>query len=241
MAATPAVKSTGDAKREMPGRKVRRRDREVLKAATGVFYRRGYADATVQDVADSLGMLKGSLYYYIKSKEELLYRLAVEVHDDVDALLTEATQLPGATALQRVQEYVSSQVAYNVRKLEAISVYYHDVDHLSPAPHKEIIERRRKHEAVIRGLIEEAQRDGDVDGDHSAYVLSQCVFATVIWIYRWYRPSSKIDPTELRDTCARFVAQGLAARDSVAKRTILHQEDSARTSMASRSASSGIT
>ena len=32
-------------------------------------------------------MLKGSLYYYIKSKEELLYRLATEVHDDVDALL----------------------------------------------------------------------------------------------------------------------------------------------------------
>jgi AcrR family transcriptional regulator len=219
MAATPALKGTGDSKRDGSGRKVRRRDREVLKAATGVFYRRGYADATVQDVADALGMLKGSLYYYIKSKEELLYRLALEVHDDVDALLTEATQLPDSTALQRVQEYVRSQVDYNVRRLEAISVYYHDVDHLSPAPHKEIIERRRKHEAVIRGLIEEAQRDGDVDAEHSAYVLSQCVFATVIWIYRWYRPSSKIDPSELRDTCARFITAGLARRGPAAVQT----------------------
>jgi TetR/AcrR family transcriptional regulator, cholesterol catabolism regulator len=210
MAATQSGKSSADAKLNGGGTKTRRRDREVLKAATKVFYRRGYADATVQDVADSLGMLKGSLYYYIKSKEELLSRLATEVHDDVDGLLAEAAARDDLSALQRLEAYVRQQVEYNVRNLEAISVYYHDVDHLSPGPRKEIVERRRQHEAVIVSWVEQGQRDGDIDPNRSAYTLSQCVFATVIWIYRWYRPSMGMDVAELSDTCAWFVNSGLS-------------------------------
>jgi hypothetical protein len=42
-------------------------------------------------------------------------------------------------------------------------------------------------------------------------VLGQCVFATVIWIYRWYRPSSRIDIDVLSETCARFVTSGVSA------------------------------
>jgi TetR/AcrR family transcriptional regulator, cholesterol catabolism regulator len=212
MAATRTARIASDAQVDGSGAKTRRRDREVLKAATSVFYRRGYADATVQDVADSLGMLKGSLYYYIRSKEELLHRLAIEVHDDVDALLSETVALDGLSALEAIQEYVRRQVEYNVRNLEAISVYYHDVHHLSEDLRKEIAERRRMHDAVIVSLIEQAQRDGDADASRSAYILSQCLFATVIWIYRWYRPSSGISLAVLRDTCAQFVTKGISAR-----------------------------
>src|SRR5690242_13433489 len=49
-------------------RKTKKRDREVLDTAARVFYERGYSDASVQDVADELGILKGSLYHYIKTK-----------------------------------------------------------------------------------------------------------------------------------------------------------------------------
>src|ERR1700683_5628782 len=127
MATTRTSRSAVDSNGAAATPKGRRRDREVLKAATGVFYKRGYADATVQDVADALGMLKGSLYYYIRSKEELLHLLAAEVHDDVDSLLSDVTGEPGLSALGRVQEYVRRQVIYNVDNLAAISVYYHDV------------------------------------------------------------------------------------------------------------------
>lgn len=67
----------------------RKRDREVVDAAARVFYRKGYADATVQDVADELGILKGSLYHYIDTKEDLLYRLFEEVHADVEQIREE--------------------------------------------------------------------------------------------------------------------------------------------------------
>src|ERR1700679_3195574 len=82
--------------------KGRRRDREVLRAATTVFYERGYASATVQDVADALGMLKGSLYYYIDSKEDLLYRLLLEIHDGVDEVLAEVEAAEGLSGIEKL-------------------------------------------------------------------------------------------------------------------------------------------
>ena len=56
----------------------RRREREVLDVAARLFHERGYADTSVQDIADELGILKGSLYHYIEVKEDLLFRLLGE-------------------------------------------------------------------------------------------------------------------------------------------------------------------
>ena len=53
----------------------RNREHEVVEAAVKVFYEKGYAASTIQDVADVVGVLKGSLYHYISSKEDLLFRI----------------------------------------------------------------------------------------------------------------------------------------------------------------------
>src|SRR6201990_2507776 len=111
----------------------KRRDDEVLDAAARVFARRGYADASVQHVADELGILKGSLYHYIKTKEDLLFRLLAETHDDVDAILKDVEAVEGLSALDRLHLYVRRQVEYNIDALERVSVYYQDVDRLSEA------------------------------------------------------------------------------------------------------------
>src|SRR3954470_12301411 len=51
------------------------REDEILAAAARIFREKGYHAASVRDIAESVGLLKGSLYHYIRSKEELLARL----------------------------------------------------------------------------------------------------------------------------------------------------------------------
>ena len=53
---------------------------EVLEAAAAVFQEKGYQAARIEDIATRVGILKGSLYYYIESKEDLLYALTVDGH-----------------------------------------------------------------------------------------------------------------------------------------------------------------
>ena len=54
------------------GRQRRNRSQDVLEAAVRVFHKKGYASSSIQDIADEVGVLKGSLYHYIDSKEDLL-------------------------------------------------------------------------------------------------------------------------------------------------------------------------
>ncbi len=189
----------------------RLRDAEVLETAAKVFARRGYAAATVQDVADELGMLKGSIYYYIKSKEDLLFRLLNAVHDDVDAVLQEAILVEGLNPLERLLLYVRNQCTYNLNNLVRISVYYHDLDQLGDERREEILRRRRAHENYIVKLVREAQEQGLIDDKRDARLLSYNVFAALIWPYRWFKPRGRIKVDGVVETCVSFIRGGLTA------------------------------
>ena len=181
----------------------------MLDAAVQVFARRGYADASVQDIADAVGILKGSLYHYIDSKDDLLFRLLVEVHDDVEAILAEVQLVPDLAPLDRLELYVRRQVAYNVANLDRISIYYHDVDQLSEARRTDIHARRRLHEHFATDLVRQAQEDGSADPSLDPRIAANCIFGTIIWVYRWYRPKGRVAQDDLAAMCAGFVRAGV--------------------------------
>ncbi len=182
----------------------------MLEAATRVFSRCGYADATVQDVADELGILKGSLYHYIKTKEDLLYWLLEDVHSDVEAVLQEVSAEEGLGPIERISLYVERQVLYNLDNLERISIYYHDFEALSGDRLKDIVNRRHAHERFISDMIREAQKEGLANDSLDPRIVTNCVFATIIWTYRWFRPSGRISRKSVAKNCADYAVRGLA-------------------------------
>ena len=114
-----------------PAKAPKKRDAEVLDAAARVFYERGYSDASVQDVADELGILKGSLYHYIDTKEDLLFRLLQETHDEIYEILEEVAAMQGLNPIDQLEVYIRRQVEYNIDNLLRVSVYYHDLERLT--------------------------------------------------------------------------------------------------------------
>ncbi|HEY4279616.1 MAG TPA: TetR/AcrR family transcriptional regulator [Conexibacter sp.] len=192
----------------------RKRDAEVLEAAVKVFYEKGYSDATVQDIADELGILKGSLYHYIRTKEDLLFRLFETVHEQVDALAQQVTKAEGLTPRERLELYVRLHVTYNIDNLAWITVYYHDMEKLGPERLAAVRERRRDADQLVTRLIRAAQRAGEADRSLDARLLSHCIFATIIWTYRWYRPRSGASRSTTIDTCVRYAMNGIGGTSS---------------------------
>ncbi len=203
-AAARAQQASG---REAPPRL---RDAEVLETAAQVFARHGYAAATIQDVADELGMLKGSIYYYIRSKEDLLFRLLNAVHDDVDLLVEAVIAEPDLDPLERLCEYVRRQGTFNLRNLVRISVYYDDLAQLSEDRRKQILRRRKVHEDFVVEQVMAGQRAGLIDDTRDARLLAYDVFATMIWPYRWFKPRGRIKLEDVVENCVMFVRGGLS-------------------------------
>ena len=213
MASRPKTTETPSSRRRN-GRENRtgspkKREQEIIDAAAEIFHRQGYSDTSVQNVANAVGILKGSLYYYIDSKDDLLYRVLLEVHDAAHTILEEVAAMDELSSLEKLDAYVRRHVEYNTRNLTKIAVYYHDYKLLAPARRAEIRRQRKLYEDFVEGLISEAQQPGEVAADLDPAVLSYCLFGALNSVYTWYRPGGKVSASQLADTLARFVLAGV--------------------------------
>jgi TetR/AcrR family transcriptional regulator, cholesterol catabolism regulator len=143
------------------------RSAEVLAAAFDVFVERGYKSATVQDIASRVGLLKGSLYYYIESKEALLFALIKRAYENIgDYLNADPELLEGdaTTRLCRFIELFIGNMSSNVSEAEARLVRQ-EMHHLTAAHRREI----RIRAEIVQGIEE---RDFDPDTDPAVAVHS---------------------------------------------------------------------
>lgn len=187
----------------------RRREREIYRAAVEIFHRKGFSDASVEDIADAVGILKGSLYHYINSKEDLLFGILREVHTEVDELLRAARERTELSPLSRLLDYVHRQVSYNAENVEKIAVYYHDLNQLSRDRLDEITELRHAHERYVRELIAEAQEQGEIEAVLDQRLVAAQVFASMGWLYTWYRRGGSLSAQSIADFTVEFLRRGL--------------------------------
>jgi hypothetical protein len=89
-----------------------------------------------------------------------------------------------------------------------VSVYYHDLERLSAERRKEIFARRREHERWVVGVIQDAQTEGLADPGLDPKIAARCIFATIIWTYRWYR-KGRDSRQKVSSACAAFALRGI--------------------------------
>jgi AcrR family transcriptional regulator len=187
----------------------KRRDREVIETAARIFYERGYAGTSVGEIASALGILKGSLYYYIASKEHLLDTIVSQVQADVRCLLAMSVARTDLGPLDQLALFIHRQVEYNARNVVRIAVYNNDMSHLNTVRMREIVDEREAMTQQVTALIHEAQLRNEIDPGVDATLASYCVFATINWICRWYRPGGRIGPRALADHLRDYALYGL--------------------------------
>lgn len=193
----PASVSRGSAKRRSGnGERFRKRESEVVDAAIKVFFRRGYAAASIQDVADEVGVLKGSLYYYIKTKEDLLVKIFDESHRQATEIIKEleATEAP---AIERLRLFVERYVVWYLNNFERTALYFNEWQHLTGARRRRVITQRRAYDELVRNLIVEAQAAGDIDPDMSPKYASFLIHGAVNSVSNWYRRGGDDTPEQI--------------------------------------------
>ena len=196
-----------------PGTK-RNREADVLDAAIEVFYTRGYDAATIQDVADKVGVLKGSLYYYIDSKEDLLHRILTESYEQSRVLLAEAEALD-APALDRLRHYFEAYVLWYLRNVERVSIYFNDWKSLTGARRTEVLQQRAVYEQFIADHIDEAKRDGTVSEAIETKYAVFFLLGAVNGVPVWYRRKGPDSPEHIAAAYADMVIatlQGMPSR-----------------------------
>jgi AcrR family transcriptional regulator len=202
----------------------RRRQQEVLDAAARVFHAKGYESTSIQDIAEEVGILKGSLYYYIRSKEDLLYEILKSVHDDALANIERLDLVEGG-ALEKVRAFVTAHLTFNAENLTRMGVFFHDFRSLADDRHADIATARDVYEQKLRAIIRQGQVEETICPDIDPKVSAIAVMGMLNWIYQWYRPGGGRSIGELAEGFSDLVVSGLActpATHTPGHRSALH-------------------
>ena len=166
-------------------RKAQAREEEIHRAAARIFHRKGYAATSLQDIADEVGILKGSLYYYIDSKEDLLFGITQAIHR-LAAQNAERVAATSGTSSERLRLLVELHVASFGVNLEMIRVFYTEHGALGPERRREVMAARRSYEQLALGLITSGQAAGEFCPDLDARVANNAILTMVNTIYMWF-------------------------------------------------------
>lgn len=207
-----AARSEPPAPRRRPGRprltepsaEYRQRLDEIVETGIRVFHERGYDSGSLDDVAAALGLSKGSLYHYLRSKAQLLYLI-------FDRAITLALQrLDNLAFLDDPTEQLASLVEHQVRIVSEepglFAVFFDQRPRLDDAFEAEIRQKERLYVSRIASVVTRATSTGDLPDLDPRYA-AHAVLGMTSWVYKWFDPE-RDDPARIADTMTRMIVGG---------------------------------
>lgn len=169
---------------------------EIYLTAAQIFFTKGYNASSLNDIAEAMKMTKAGLYYYVESKQDLLYQIIKLGLDNVKAEVLD----PGreiAKAEERLRFIIINHSRLSAGSNHAVLIISHEVNVLSSDQRKEIVHRRREYFDFIRDTLVQLEAEGKlqkIDLTTATFTL----LGMIIWLARWFSPSGK---TSLENVC----------------------------------------
>jgi TetR/AcrR family transcriptional regulator, cholesterol catabolism regulator len=172
------------------GRQAHRKLQRILRSAARVFYEKGYEGASIRDISRASGVSLAGLYYYIDSKQKLLYLIQIYTFRTVLARLEERLA-DASDPVEKLRILVHNHLEYFLKHPIEMKVLSHEDEALEGAYRKEVWHIKRRYYAIALGIFEEMRERG-LARRVNPRVAVLSLFGMMNWVYTWHRP--KIDP-----------------------------------------------
>ena len=179
----------------------------VLRTAIDLFNRQGYDGTSMGDLAAELGITKSAIYHHVPSKEHLLSEALDEALDGLEAAITAAEQMAGASAYEQLRSVVRQSVEVLVAHQPAVTLL------LRVRGNSEVelkaLTRRRRIDARLAALVQAAVEEGSLRADLPPDLVSRLLFGMVNSLVEWHRPGREVSGTDLAEAIATLAFDGL--------------------------------
>jgi len=179
---------------------------EIIQAAVKLFKEKGYKATSVREIAAAINLTQGTIYHYVKNKEELLF----EINDRlINAVLIRRKEildadLNGKEKLRQTLKDILTTIAkYN----DYLTVFFREYKNLSGNNLKKIIIKRDTYEKMVETIIQEGVANKEFkDLDSKISVLA--FFGICNWATNWLRPRGRLSVDEISDILSEIFLEG---------------------------------
>jgi AcrR family transcriptional regulator len=178
---------------------------ELTREAARLFAQKGYHGTSIGEIAEALGVQKGSLYSHISSKQDLLYETMREgaraFHAGLDSI-DDALR-----PVEKIRLVLRSHLRAVADQLDVSTVFVQEWRYLEGERREEILGERRRYEERIRALFREGRELGELRSDLDDTTAALLALSAANWAYTWLRPG--VDTDELADRFYDLLLNGM--------------------------------
>lgn len=183
------------------------RAREVYLTAAQIFFTKGYDSTSLNDVADQLGITKAGLYYYVESKQDLLFQIMNLGLDSVkNEVLLPAREI--ADAESRLEFTILNHARLAAGGNHAVVIISDEISALNFTQREEILKLRRIYFEFVRNTLIELEKEGKlhkIDITAATFTL----LGMILWLARWFHSSGKLSVEKACEDVCRMALRGL--------------------------------
>ena len=185
--------------------------REICRIAARVFYEKGYDGASMQDIAEAVGLTKAGLYHHVGSKDHLLFEIMNYGMDILDeTVLQKVKEI--ADPREKLRQTIIGHIDLITRaRDQEITVILHENRSLKGTLRKKINARKKQYIDFLEKLIGQVQQESGKTAP-SPRVAAFALLGMVNWLYQWFDPEGPIGQEELSDAYVNFFFRGLQGK-----------------------------
>jgi len=183
--------------------------REAIRSyAIELFGKQGYTGTSMRDIASAVGVLPGSLYAHIDSKEALLVDI---VNDGIGRFLDRAVPYASSNepAVDRLRAMIIAHVEVVADHPERSLVVFHQWRFLGPENVPLAIERRRDYERCFVQVVEQGMADGSLKADLNVRIAVLTILGALNWTPEWFSPDGRLSPSQIGELMAGTLLSGI--------------------------------
>lgn len=184
-------------------------ENEIYEHATQLFAERGFAGTNLQDIAEAVGLTRPALYYYVKSKDELLAKLVTEITEAPAAQLREINKRDDLDATGKLRAIARALVTRQTTHPARFRLIIRSEAELPP-------ELSRAHERGRRAVLDELTKVVD-EGMRSgqfrpldARVAALGVIGMFNWVAWWFHADARQTAESVAEQLAEMAVAAVA-------------------------------
>ncbi len=179
----------------------------VLEAAQKLFSKKGYYGTTVRDIAKERGILSGSIYSLIQSKEDLLFTIADTDTDGFIETLETIVKKP-CSARTKICLGLIAHLKLVTEHLDASSVFFHEWNALSDTRRKVILQKRDRYESLWTEILTDGVESGELEISNVKFA-RMLILTVANSVYQWYDPEGPDGAEEIALHFTELILNGM--------------------------------
>jgi AcrR family transcriptional regulator len=179
----------------------------ILREAGGVFADKGYHQATIRDIARATGVSLAGLYYYFKSKEDLLF--LVLDHSLGRLLSRQRTTLAGvADPHDRFRIFILNHLSYFAENEQEMKVLAREAASVTGEMRSRIAGRELQYTGIVYRILRDLAPDENAP---DLRVATFALFGMLNWVYTWYLPERHLPVERLAEELGQIFLNGYSS------------------------------